>query len=172
MGFKKIDIRDVKENFVSLLSDEWALVTAGDSGKHNTMTVSWGGVGELWGRDAAFIFIRPQRYTLEFVDSRELFTVSFFPPEHKRALAYCGAHSGRDVDKDAETGLTPVPLGGSTAYAQAKIVLVCRKLAKFDMDPAGFIDKSVEENYPDADYHKIFVGEIVETYKAAAPSDN
>lgn len=164
MDFRQVNIRDIKENFVSLIADGWGLVTAGGESDHNTMTVSWGGVGELWGKDAAFIFIRPQRHTMKYLDSGELFTVSFFPSEYKKALSYCGAHSGRDVDKDAETGLVPVTVGGAVAYEQAKTVLVCRKMAKFGMEPEGFLDKSIEENYPDGDYHKVFVGEIIGTY--------
>ena len=69
---KKINIRDLKKSPVELISDNWALLTAGKEGDYNTMTVSWGAVGEIWGKDAAFIFIRPQRYTYEFTEKEDI----------------------------------------------------------------------------------------------------
>ena len=91
------NIREVKENLVKLIADDWALVSAGDKDKWNTMTISWGGVGELWGKDVVFAFIRPQRYTKEFMDKSDYFTVSFFEDKFKDALKICGTKSGRDT---------------------------------------------------------------------------
>lgn len=107
MQFQEIDIRGIKENAIRLIRDEWALITAGDQKKWNTMTVSWGGIGELWGKDVAMIFIRPQRYTYEFIEREDYFTMSFFEKEYKKALSLCGSKSGRDIDKAKEAGLTP-----------------------------------------------------------------
>ena len=105
---KKIDIKALKESAVSLFDDKWCLITAGNKDSYNTMTASWGAMGELWNKDACFIFIRPQRYTLEFTEREELFTLSFFSEEYKNALMFCGRNSGRDCDKAKETGLDKV----------------------------------------------------------------
>lgn len=160
MSFKEINFRDVKENVISLLADGWALVSAGDGESFNTMTVSWGAVGELWGKDYATIYIRPQRYTLEFLDKKDYFTLSFFPEEYKSALAICGRKSGRDTDKISETGLTPDFSEKAPFFSEAKLALVCRKTAKQQFDPKCFIDKKIMDNYKQNDFHYMFFGEI------------
>lgn len=160
MSFREIDAKSVKENFIKLIADDWALVTAGDEAAHNTMTVSWGGVGELWRKDVTFIFIRPQRHTLQFVENNEYYSVCFFDDEYKDALRFCGTKSGRDYDKDKETGLTAVFDEKAPYYQQAKLVLICRKMAAQDIDPKGFIDETIDDNYAQKDYHKMFVGAI------------
>ncbi len=165
--FKEIDIRALPENAVKLIAGDWGLVTAGAREGYNTMTVSWGGIGEIWGKDAAFIFIRPERHTFRFLLENDRFTLSFFPPEQHKALAYCGSHSGRDGDKAAATGLTPVFGDGLTYFDQARIVLCCRKMAQYDLGPEGFLDPAVEENYRGAGYHRLFIAEIEKTlYRA------
>ena len=106
---KEINIRDVKENAVKLIADDWALLTAADGEKGcNPMTVSWGGIGELWGRDTATVYVRRSRYTKQLMDKELYFSLCFFDKSHRDALSFCGSHSGRDVDKVKETGLTPV----------------------------------------------------------------
>lgn len=155
------NIRNLKDNAVKIIADDWALLTAGDKEKWNTMTVSWGGIGELWGKDVVFVFIRPQRYTKEFVDSKDYFTLSFYEDNYKDALRICGKKSGRDCDKAAMAGLTGA-FDGETVYpAEARLVLECRKIAVQHMDANGFLDKSIENNYSNADYHDIYVGEII-----------
>lgn len=158
---KEINIRDVKENPVKLISDGWGLLTAGKESGWNTMTVSWGAIGELWGRDVAICFVRPQRYTKEFMDSEEYFTICFFGEEYKKALQICGTKSGRVIDKAAETGLTPVFSDNTTYFEQAKLVLICKKVACQDMNPEGFIDPSIKDEYKKGDYHTTYVGEII-----------
>lgn len=153
-------IKDVKENLVRLISDDWALVSAGDKNKWNTMTISWGAVGELWGKDVVFAFIRPQRYTKEFMDREDYFTVSFFDENYKDALRICGSKSGRDCDKISMAGLTPSFDGEAVYPAEARLVIKCRKIAVQKMDNAGFIDESIEANYRSGDYHFVYVGEI------------
>lgn len=158
---KVITAQQIKENPVKLFKNDWSLITAGDENGYNTMTASWGGIGELWGRDVCFIFVRPQRYTYEFLESNELFTISFYGEEYKKALAFCGSKSGRDYDKAKETGLTPLFTENTTTFEEAKLTVVCKKIAYSDMDKNGFIDKTIEENYENGDYHRIYVGEIV-----------
>lgn len=165
MAFEPISIRDLPLNAVKLISDDWALLTAGKNDKWNTMTISWGGLGELWGRDAAFVFVRPQRYTYEFMEQADTFSLSFFGGAYKKELAFCGANSGRDTDKAASTGLIPVFADNTVFFEQAQLVLVCRKIAVQDLNPAGFLDKTIEENYTNGDYHRLYVGEILQTYK-------
>lgn len=161
---KEINIRDIKKSAVELISDNWALVTAGTAEKFNTMTVSWGGLGEIWGKDAVFIFIRPQRYTYEFIEKEEIFTLSFYANDYKDALKLCGSKSGRDIDKIAATGLTPVFTDGGVTFEQAEYTLVCRKMASQFIDPKGFEDKNIEKNYSAGDYHKVYIAEILKVY--------
>lgn len=161
---KKISIRELNENPVKLFSQSWALITAGDENGYNTMTASWGGIGELWNKDVCFIFVRPQRYTYEFIESNQLFTLSFYPEEWKKALSFCGTKSGRDYNKAKETGLNPLFLDGTTTFEQARITVVCKKIAYQDMKPDGFLDESIGKNYNGDDFHRIYVGEILSVY--------
>lgn len=162
---KEINIRDIKENPFSLIADGWGLVTAGNEEKFNTMTVSWGAVGEIWGKDAVFIFIRPQRYTYEFLEKEDIFTLSFYGDKFKKALGICGSKSGRDIDKAAECGFTPLFTDGGVTFEEAKYTIVCRKMASQFMNPMGFEDSSIENNYANKDYHKVYVGEILKVYE-------
>lgn len=160
--FKEIKFTDVKENVVELISKRWGLVTAGDSSALNTMTVSWGAVGELWGKDVATVYIRPQRYTEEFLNSNDYFTLSFYPEEKKKSIhGICGSKSGRDVDKVKACSLTPCFNEDAPYFEEADLVLVCRKAAKGKFDPSQFIDGTIEKNwYPEKDFHYIYYGVI------------
>lgn len=161
---KEINIRDLKENVLKMISDDWALLTAGNESGFNTMTVSWGGIGELWGKDVAFIFVRPQRYTKEFIDREKMMTLSFFSGEYKKELGFCGKKSGRDCDKMKETGFTPVFSDGTTYIKEASHVLILKTLAVTDITPDSFLDKTIDEScYPNKDYHKVYIAEIVKT---------
>ena len=163
---REISPRDIDKNAIRLITEDWALLTAGNADGWNTMTVSWGGLGELWGKDVAFVFVRPQRYTKEFIDGSEYFTLSFFDESYKGALRVCGTKSGRDIDKAKETGLTPVFENGTTHLAQAELVIVCKKLYAQDMTPDCFVDKSIiDENYKANDFHTSYVGEIIKVLK-------
>ena len=153
-------IREVKENLVKMISDDWALVSAADGESWNTMTISWGGIGELWGKDVVFTFIRPQRYTKEFMDKSDYFTVSFFDEQYKDALRICGTKSGKDCDKISLAGLTAEYDGEAVYPSEAKLVIKCRKIAVQKMDNAGFLDETIESNYKAGDYHFIYIGEI------------
>lgn len=162
---KEINIKELKESAVSLFDDSWALITAGNEKSYNTMTASWGGLGELWNKDVCFIFIRPQRYTYEFTEREEYFTVSVLPEEYRKALAFCGRNSGRDCDKAKETGLTPTAIDESMGFEESRITLLCKKLFYQDINPEGFVDKSIDTAcYEAKDYHRMYVGEIVKAY--------
>ncbi len=163
MAFREVDIESLQFNPFEKIGKEWMLITAGDEQKSNTMTASWGGLGILWGKNVATVYIRPQRYTKEFVDANDLFTVSFLSEEYRDALVFCGKVSGRDVaNKIAEAGLTPHYVDGTTAIAEADLVLVCRKLYADTMPPDNFIAKENDERwYPEHDYHTMYIAEIV-----------
>ncbi len=168
MAYKEISPKAVSSNVFTDIGDKWMLVTAGDENGYNTMTASWGGMGIMWNKCVVAIGIRPQRYTLGFVERNDLFTLSFFPEEYRDALKFCGSRSGRDYDKAKETGLTPVYLDGITAFSQAERILVCKKLYVSELHPDGFLDKTLDEAYyPNKDYHKLFVAEIVKVLEKA-----
>ena len=160
-GFKTVEIKDLQFNPFTLIDKEWMLITAGNEQKCNTMTASWGGLGELWKHYVSFIFVRPQRYTLEFIEKEGYYSLCFFDESYRKAPSFCGSHSGRDYDKCKETGLTPVFDEAAPYFAEAKMVLICRKLHKQPIDPAGFIDPAIDATcYPEKDYHEMFVGSI------------
>lgn len=157
---KEITAKEMKDNFVRMINDDWALLTSGSMDNFNTMTVSWGGIGELWGKDVGFVFVRPQRYTYQFMEKNDYFTLSFFGGEHKEELTVCGRKSGRDTDKMAETGFEPTDLGNAVGFKQAKVTVVMKKLAYQDIDPKGFLDESIMSNYKAADFHRVYIGAI------------
>lgn len=160
--FKKILIKDLKENAVSIFDDRWALLTSGDADSYNTMTVSWGMMGELWNKDVCTVFVRPQRYTYEFMEKNDGFTLSIFPEEYRKALSFCGSKSGRDYDKAKETGLVPFKREQGIAFEQAEIIINCKKLYVQDMKEDCFLDKSIIDKCYNGDFHRIYVGEITE----------
>lgn len=167
MSFTKVNPTEIDFNPFSKIGGDWMLLTAGTKDSFNTMTASWGGVGVMWNKNVLTAVVRPSRYTCEFMDREEYFTASFFSPENKDALTFCGRHSGRDTDKVAETGLTPVFLDGAPSFEQAKLVLVCKKLYRFPLDKDGITEKSVLSNYKEDELmHIAFVGEIVGCYEA------
>lgn len=157
--------KDLVENPFSVLSNDWALITCGELDCFNTMTVSWGGFGVIWNKNVVTIYIRPQRYTNEFLKTRDGFTLSVLPEDYRSALSYCGKKSGRDVNKVKETGLTPLSVGSSVAFEEARLVLKCRTLYKSRIDKSGFLYKEIDEsNYPNHDYHDIYIAEIESAY--------
>jgi flavin reductase (DIM6/NTAB) family NADH-FMN oxidoreductase RutF len=165
-GWVEKNIRELPGSPAARIGDGWTLITAGnvsvDKGNWNTMTASWGALGELWGKDVSFIFVRPQRYTFEFVNANPLYSVAFFDASHRKALGIAGSKSGRDIDKAAETGLTPIVFtDGAIGFEEAAEVISCRKLYACDFDPSLFLDPLVDKTiYPDRDYHRMFIGEV------------
>lgn len=158
--FIEIKPEKIKENIFDMVGRQWMLVTAGSPDKFNTMTASWGGAGILWGKPVAFSFIRPQRYTFEFMEKNDYYTLSFYDDSYRDALNICGSHSGRDTDKVKATGLTPASSDTAVYFDEAKLVLICRKLYAQDINPASFIDKEIMSTYTAGDYHRLYVGEI------------
>nr|WP_296264714.1 flavin reductase [uncultured Merdimonas sp.] len=168
MAFQEKDIHTLNFNPFDKISKQWMLITAGDQNGSNTMTASWGGVGIMWGKPVATAYIRPQRYTKEFVDQNEYFTLSFLPEEYRSALNICGSVSGRDVeDKWKEAGLHPCFVNEGTAdevaaVEEAEMIFVCRKLYAQEMHPEYFTENECDAKwYPQKDYHTMYIAEIV-----------
>ena len=161
---KEINIRDLNKSAVKMISDEWALLTAGNKESFNTMTVSWGGIGELWGKDVAFVFVRPQRYTKEFIDREGKMTLSFFDGEYKKEMGLCGKKSGRDIDKFKETGLTPEFTDGTVYIKEAANVLVLKTIAVTEIKADDILQKEIiPDCYENGDFHKVYICEILKT---------
>jgi flavin reductase (DIM6/NTAB) family NADH-FMN oxidoreductase RutF len=158
---RTIEPAQLRQSPFKLIGDDWMLITAGPVKKWNTMTASWGGLGVLWNRPVAFVFVRPTRHTWGFIEANPRFTLSFFAEKWRPALTLCGTRSGRDTDKAKATGLVPfAPAPGCTSFEQARLILCCRKLYTTDIDPARFLDPGLDRNYPKKDYHRVYVGEI------------
>lgn len=158
--FKEIKSTALSENAVQLIGNDWMLITAGSKEHFNTMTASWGGMGMLWNKPVMFIFIRPQRYTYEFVEREDSFTCSFFEEKYRSKLSFCGTYSGRDCNKIEEVGLTPFFLEQSISFNEARIIIECRKIYFQDINPENFILPTIQKHYPDNDFHRMYIGEI------------
>jgi flavin reductase (DIM6/NTAB) family NADH-FMN oxidoreductase RutF len=148
-----------------LWAEQWMLLCAGDfeQGRYNAMTVGWGSLGTMWAKPFAQVVVRPGRYTREFMDGHDTFTLCAFPETQRKALALLGTKSGRDGDKIGESGLTPTASTAVAApcFAEAELVIECRKMYWQDMEPEHFLARDIEGNYPQEDYHRIYFGHIV-----------
>lgn len=146
----------------SQFDKKWALLTAGELDKFNTMTVSWGGLGTIWNKSVATVYVRLSRYTHEFMDNNEYFTVSFFPEDRKKTLAVLGSKSGREMDKIHNSGLTPVAAGKSVSFKEAEVSLVCRKLFCQRVELSNIPEEIVKTCYSAGDPHDMYIGEVVD----------
>ncbi|MCL2630025.1 MAG: flavin reductase [Firmicutes bacterium] len=164
MAFEVQDLRTLNMNPFTMLNDEWALVTAGSKDSFNTMTISWGFMGVMWYKPVLNIVLRPQRFTKEFIDNNELFTVSFFPAEYKKALSLLGSKSGKNCDKVKESGLTPLFINGTTTFEEANRVFICKKLfGNQQICESHFVNSEIPKAvYPNKDFHHFYIGEIME----------
>ncbi len=166
MAFVNVDPKKLDVNFFKAIDDQWMLITAGSQDKCNTMTASWGGTGILWHKNVSFAFIRESRYTREFVDNNDYYTLSFFGSNMMKELSYCGSKSGREVDKIKETGLIPVFSDKAPYFEQAELVLVCKKMYCQKIEKDCFTDSSIiEKSYPNGDWHLMYIGEIVKALR-------
>ncbi len=166
MSFKEINVTELSFNPWEKIGKDWFLLTSGDEKGWNTMTAAWGSAG-LMGRKNTFnAVVRPTRYTYEFMEKNDLFTVSFFSEKYKSALGYCGSHSGRDCDKAKETGLTPKFTDGTTAFEEADLILICRKIYAQNMD-ISLVAEDIKPLNGDEPIHKQYIGEILKAYVKA-----
>ena len=172
MDFRKITPAEFSENALTVIDKEWMLVTSADKmgkecGKdYNMMTASWGGLGTLWNKPVAFVFIRPQRHTFGFTERNERLTLSFFGEEYRSALAFCGRKSGRDFDKAKECSLTPKSDENSDGRAvwfdEARLVLKTKKLYAQPLAGEFALSNTVTDCYKNNDYHMMYICEIEE----------
>lgn len=144
---------------------KWALVCAGTMERHNAMTIGWGGLGTLWERPVATVYVKPVRHTYAFLEESGYFTVSFYGEEYRHALEVMGTTSGRDTDKDAAAGLTPIAVGEGVTYAQAEVTLLCRKIYCQDLDPSRMMPEVVDHYYRTEAPHRMYVGEVVDVIR-------
>lgn len=167
MEWIQIDPKEFNLKPFRAIGAEWALVTAEHEGKANTMTVSWGGLGVLWGKNVATIYVRPQRYTHAFLEAADCFTVTFYGGAYKKELSYLGAVSGRDTDKIADVNFHLTHIDGAPTFEEARLTLICRKLYKDRFYPACFLDKSIPDScYPLQDFHTVYIGEVEGIFEA------
>ena len=172
-----IAFADLPVRIFRLWDEQWFLLTAGDfrERRFNTMTVSWGSLGILWNKPFAQVVVRPTRHTHSFMERYDTFTLCAFSAEHRPALELLGSRSGRDGDKIAQSGLTPIASSRVPApgFAEAELIIECRKIYWDDLEPSRFLDPGIEANYPQKDYHRIYFGELLaifgaEEYRARA----
>ena len=164
MMFKKVSVNDLKQNVFSEYENNWMIVTAmKPDGSVNGMTVSWGALGRFWEKPVATIYIRQSRYTKEFIDSQDYFTISMFDG-HKQELGIYGSKSGRNCDKLAASGMHPVMLDGQPAYEESKCVFVCKKLYQDDFKLEDLTAEQRAQFYADSDYHTMYIAEITACY--------
>lgn len=153
----------VEFNPFTKIGKEWALITAGTKDRANTMTVSWGGVGVLWGKNVVYIFVRDSRYTKEFIDNNDFFSMTFLSEDYRDALNYCGSHSGRDADKFTAAGLTLSTRHSIPFVDEGNFVMLCQKMAAVKITDDTFCFPELKEKwYADGDMHTMYVGEIIE----------
>jgi len=160
-----IPFEKLNTNPFSVFDQQWMLVTSGDfEKKHfNTMTISWGFLGTIWNKPVVQAAVRPTRFTFDFMEQYDTFTVSVLPEKHRKALQILGAKSGRDGDKIHEAGLTPIAVPGvaAPAFAEAELIIACRKIYWQDTQPEHFLDPDIAHNYERKDYHRFYLGEAL-----------
>ena len=160
-NFRSILPAELSGNAIQRISKQWALASAQKpDGAVNTMTISWGGLGYLWNQPVAFLFVRPQRYTYEFVESADGFSLCFFPEKYRKELQYCGTISGRDEDKIAHCGFTVAHQDGVPYFEEAEAVLICKKIYAQNLTGDCALSELVTNQYPTGDYHRMYVGAI------------
>ena len=163
---KEISVNDISLNPFSSIGKKWFLVTAGNIDDWNTMTAGWGFIGVMWGKNAFETVIRHNRYTFEFMEKNDLFTVCFLPDSRANAMKFCGSHSGRDCDKAKEAGITAVEIDGAVAFEEAELVLVCRKMSAQDFDLSKIEDTQGKKWYSGDPVHRQYIGEIISAYRS------
>ena len=146
----------------TLFDKKWALLTAGKDNSFNTMTISWGGLGTLWGKPVATVYVRTSRYTHDFMDDNEYFTVSFYPEQYHKVLGVLGTVSGRDMDKMKDSGLTAQKIGETMTFEEAEITLVCRKMFRQELEVSRMPEKVANYMYSGQAPHDMYIGEVVE----------
>ena len=163
---REVNVTELSVAVVDLWMNQWLLLTAGTLDDCNMMTVAWGSIGCMWSRPFAQVVVRPQRHTRTYMEQSATFTLCAFPEKYRKDLQTLGTLSGQDGDKLSRTGLTLMESKSVPApsYNEASLILECRKMYSQDMDPIGFVDKTIQDNYAENDYHRIYFGEILAAF--------
>lgn len=150
-----------------MIGKDWLAITAEKDGKANAMTASWGSLGVMWGKNAAFIVVRDSRYTKECLDASDTFSLAIFGDEtYRKALGYLGKVSGRDEDKLQTAELTVAHHDNIPYIEEASCVFLCRKMCCQKISKESFIDPTLQDTwYSDNDYHNLYIGEIIGVLK-------
>lgn len=144
------------------IDQEWAVLTAGGKEKFNSMTISWGGLGTIWNKPVVTVYVKPIRYTYEFMETNEYFTISFYNEEYREDLGILGSKSGRDLDKVALTKITPEFLQNTTSFKEAKLTIICKKIYFQDLDITNIPQNEVDKFYKTEPVHRMYIGEVVD----------
>lgn len=164
-GFRQITPEQIPGNIIKMLTNDWMLITAGNEEKFNMMTASWGGLGNLYGKPVSFCFINPSRYTNQFMEGSETYTLTFYTEAYREALQFCGSHSGKDTDKVKASGLSPLTTpSGSKAFAEAWMIIECRKMIVQPIAADAIYNKEVKEKWADKPMHNMYIGEIINVW--------
>ncbi|MDR1403836.1 MAG: DUF4468 domain-containing protein [Tannerellaceae bacterium] len=164
-GYRQIPADKIPGNIISMLSEDWALITAGNDASFNMMTAGWGGLGRLLDKPVAFCFIHPARYTYRFMEENDTFTLSFYAEAYREALQYCGSASGRDTDKVKGSGLSPITTpSGSMAFSEARMIIECRKLISQPFDAKVVTDEKIRDEWLGKQMHTMYIGEIIHVW--------
>lgn len=133
------------------------MVTCGTMEKPNVLTVAWTGIVNSEPA-MTYISVRPSRYSHELISENKEFVINLTTAKTLKAADFCGVKSGRDVDKFAEAGLTPVAATAVKAplIAESPLSLECRvtevkRLGSHDMFLAEIVAVDVDDGYLDAD---------------------
>ncbi len=166
-SFIKINPEKIRDNFIRMIGYDWMLITAGPVNDFNTMTAAWGGMGFLWNKAVAYIFVRPQRFTYKFTEKYNNFTLCFFEEKYRKVLSYCGTHSGRDVNKVGQCNLTILETGNaSVGFSEARYIIDCRSIYATDIKEEQYLAPDIcEKIYPQKDFHRLYIGEILDCYQ-------
>lgn len=161
-NYIEVKPEELNKNAFQMIGSDWMLITAEKDNKANTMTASWGGFGVMWNKNVTYTVIRPQRYTKEFIDNSDTFSLCFFNNKYKKELSYLGTVSGRNEDKIAKTSLTLNHCDNIPCFEEAETVIICRKLFAQELSPEAFIEKNlIEKNYPNKDFHTMYISEVI-----------
>lgn len=164
--FHEVKPEDFQQSPFQLIGKDWMLITAEKDGKTNTMTASWGGLGVMWGKNVAYVVIRPQRYTKEFVDGADSFSLTFFDDSYKKTLGYLGSVSGRDEDKITKANLTVLHEEQVPYFEEGKVAMICKKLFAQEYKPESFLAEELKNQwYAAGDYHILYIAEITKILK-------
>ncbi len=164
-GYREVKASDIPGNFYELISKDWMLITSGNKEKFNMMTASWGTFGQLYGRPVMTCYILPSRYTYQLIEKNDTYTLTFYKSNYKKALQYCGNHSGRDENKVKGSGLTPISTpDGTMAFNEAWLIVECKKILTQSFTTDAVKDEKLKAQWEGKAMHKMYIGEVLHVW--------